>query len=620
MSKILGDSSNLLTAHGKVNGFKAVQAIEYVTDFEVLDIDEINNQAEKGGLYVEDNGHILESYKPSDEEIAKYKLIPTGLKIKGTTTPIFASFIKNRDGWEGAFIGTGIKIFQGYCKYYKGIDFDFTYQDIFGNGNESTDITGFGLDAMTGTHDINTTMPEDTVAKHTEELIEACKSRIGRTEAGIKSGKLSKSQIIKEKRKLERSYKELDSLQNKLKERNSSVIKNVLIDNSDKTNKLEYTIETVAETSLPNKEIAETDDSTVDNTAEMSEETSEVAEITEETADEVDEEAEMSEEVNESSEDEVVDEADEEINECFEEETEAECCVEDTHENISMDIDIEDGTKVHIDNQIMRHLFCDRYLTHLEVISVEVYKRLMFKEKWFVGNRNRLLFYLKSLFNSIYNRKDRSRNISGNGYVMSKDRKFSLINTGLLDKYGNFIYIIDKMPNTKVFSKKYFSIMTSKSMLIDLGFDNQQIKKLPEPFKFCDNPGDLVFRAEFDDFDLEDEAHLKHIIEERKFRFPDKYKDVDTSIISDKIRTSIMRAVNISKVDYKYVMPKYDMDSQKIQFMIPFHLDTKYGEEPELVIVVGKKNDLWKMYTVLTVDNALDDIRLLSNTECSWLK
>ena len=618
MSKILGDASNLLKAHGKVNGFKILQAIEYVTDFEVLDIDEINSQAEKGGLYIEDNGHILESYKPSDEEIAKYKLVPTGLKINGTSTPIFASFIKNKDGWEGAFIGTGVKIFQGFCKHYNGGDFDYTYQDIFGNGNESTDINGFGLNEVTNSPEEEIIEHEDDVIKHTEELITSSKFRISKIEAGIRSGKLSKSQAIKEKRKLERSYKELESLQKKLEEQKNSIIKS---DTSEHTGELKYDIASEEVEEVMSDDVVEP----IEETEEAIEHSEEVAGTEEETAEEDYEPAEEETAEEETAEEDyelstAYDGATLEYKMTIEEETEAECCIEDTDEKISIDISIEDGSKVHIDNPIMQHLFCDKHISHIEYISVEVYKRLMFKEKWFVGNRNRLLFYLKTLFNAIYNRKDKSRSISGNGYMMSSDRKCCLINTGLLDKYGNFIYLIDKMPNTKEFGKKYFNIMTSKSMLIGFGFEAKQTKNLPEPFKFCENPGDLVFRAELEDFDLEDELHLNHIIQERKFRFPDVYKNVDTSIISDKIKASIMRAINISKVDYKYVMPKYDLETQTIQFMIPLYLDTRYGETPELVIVVGKRGELWKMYTVLTMENALDDVRLLSNTECSWLK
>lgn len=53
--------------------------------------------------------------------------------------------------------------------------------------------------------------------------------------------------------------------------------------------------------------------------------------------------------------------------------------------------------------------------------------------------------------------------------------------------------------------------------------------------------------------------------------------------------------------------------------MIPFHLDNRLDEPPELAIVVGKQKDVWCIHTVISLDDAIADARILFRTT-SWLR
>ena len=122
-----------------------------------------------------------------------------------------------------------------------------------------------------------------------------------------------------------------------------------------------------------------------------------------------------------------------------------------------------------------------------------------------------------------------------------------------------------------------------------------------------------------DEFDLEDDYRLNHIINERRDRFPEEYANVPSDIICDKIKSAIHKAIKISSRDYKYIVPMYNLKTNKIQYLMPLHLDRSIDEAPELTIVIGERNGFWCVYTILNTDDAYDNARLLCRPDNTWL-
>ncbi|MBK7870032.1 MAG: DUF3825 domain-containing protein [Saprospiraceae bacterium] len=108
------------------------------------------------------------------------------------------------------------------------------------------------------------------------------------------------------------------------------------------------------------------------------------------------------------------------------------------------------------------------------------------------------------------------------------NKKYALFNLGLLNIYFKPIYLIveTKEENGKAYYANPF-ILKKRTTLADIGFtiDGKPIseKQLPEPAQFYDNINEIIFKPEPEFYDPDDEK-LKHIIEERKSRFPDIYQ------------------------------------------------------------------------------------------------
>lgn len=249
----------------------------------------------------------------------------------------------------------------------------------------------------------------------------------------------------------------------------------------------------------------------------------------------------------------------------------------------------------------------------------DLYNSLLDKENWKANNGKPLLEYIKGLIACVENYKKRYRK-GTNGFAMSENGKKLLVNTGLIDTYGNFIYVIDHTASTAFgqFKKKVLTIAKSKSSLLDEGFSLETVKSLPKKFKFVEDKKELIFDSTIDEFDLIDTEHLNHIINERRSRFPKKYANENCKNLADKIKISIEQAIELQEADYKYIVPMYNLTTQEIEFLIPLHLDTTYGQKPELCIIIARKNNLWKIFTIISADLAYCNARLIAKVNKVW--
>lgn len=117
---------------------------------------------------------------------------------------------------------------------------------------------------------------------------------------------------------------------------------------------------------------------------------------------------------------------------------------------------------------------------------------------------------------------------------------------------------------------------------------------------------------------LDDTFHLKHIIDERKDRLPESLKSKSPVEIYMFLKMSIEYAVKMSKLDFNFILPSYSLANNEVQFLIPFY--EKIGEEePSCVIVVSKMNNRWILKTILTIDIAYNNARLLGIPNANWL-
>ena len=148
-----------------------------------------------------------------------------------------------------------------------------------------------------------------------------------------------------------------------------------------------------------------------------------------------------------------------------------------------------------------------------EIINIDesllenLYNRLIYKENWEKDRYYQLREYIKRIIQKV----DRDiKNNYINGYIVGKNKDIICINSGLMDKYLNDIYLVrNKAENT-------ITIVDAKVYLVNLGFEMQDIIEMPTTIKFYKDAKELIFSGNIREFDLENTNRLNHIIEERR--------------------------------------------------------------------------------------------------------
>ena len=250
----------------------------------------------------------------------------------------------------------------------------------------------------------------------------------------------------------------------------------------------------------------------------------------------------------------------------------------------------------------------------------DVFDRLLIKENWKASSKNRLSFYVKSLLEKIACEQGRNESVKGNGYTLSESREKCIFNTGLIDIYNNDVYLIDLNNNEPDFFKKEIIMAGSKASATAHGFNKADVLSMPKPIKFYSDKKDLVFDGCIEEFDLEDNSKLNHIIQERRSRFPLGCQTIPSDVLCEKVKSAVSKAVRLSERDYRYIVPMYNLKLHRIQYLMPLHLETSIEDSPELVIVVGENNGFYCVYTILTTDDAYDNARLLCRPDSNWLR
>lgn len=195
--------------------------------------------------------------------------------------------------------------------------------------------------------------------------------------------------------------------------------------------------------------------------------------------------------------------------------------------------------------------------------------------------------------------------------------KYVMMNTALLNTLGYPIKLIVKFwgtnPETPLgYDQRHWVMCDSKGTALQYGFTLSDMNKELLPVTYYEkDASELIFSAEIDEFDLENEQRLAHCIDRKAER--------DTSALANmpdnQIYTSIIQAINtgvaISKYDNNYIKPFYNRRHNRIHFVIPYHTDGVFESTPKLGIVIAKDHHgLWQVMTVL------DYKQVVSNCNC----
>lgn len=597
--EVIGNARQLLGVHGDVKFENVVEALKCMSNNPRIDVNEINRVSETGGIYVTSDGRILDTFDYSADNKAKYKIVPTGLTLQGTNFPLFASFMKNNNFWEGAYIGTGFQLFEMYKNHYKPVDaFSSEYIKIFGDRNRTKDIKGFGLaSVIKDVENVYLDEKQEVVYSSSDDNDSDNTSTMKAAFANMKEdNKKSKKEkgSTKASKKLTRLQAHLAKMQQTYKKNDDSQEENVSNNIQEETVDLpleEVTTEIVEQT--------ETVDKSCDTSPVQTNITDEIQWDATLSLDNVS----QCQNIIELSEN----------NKTIEplaynhEVSNVEQVINDMNHDI-----YQDALRYKYEEQSKRNLL------------KSVYELLMDKYRWSAcGDYKKTLgFYIKGICLVIHEQQNNKTDDVNGGWVFNKDKTKVLINIGLLDTFGNYIYILDNTPDLPNFYDKEINLVYNKTILIDLNFNEDDIKALPMPLDLIQDKSELIFTASVNDFDLEDNLNFRNIIHDKIDRFPSKYRTASDVEICNKIKVSIVQSMKIAKSDFRYLIPKYNFYTHEVQWMMPLYLDATVIDKPELVLVVGKNKNssILTLQTVLNIKDAYDDAQFFGYPNSHWLR
>lgn len=196
-----------------------------------------------------------------------------------------------------------------------------------------------------------------------------------------------------------------------------------------------------------------------------------------------------------------------------------------------------------------------------------------------------------------------------------------LYDSNLLDKYGNRIFLVHdlnrEVPDREGLRLQNPNLVGSVDDAESLGFCVQDFLKLSE-FQVCADRSQLIFEADVDVDSICDLHHMKHTYKERADRVPAHLAEMEAFEFSAMIRASVDYAIKRSRVDHNYVKPSYSLREDGLCFLVPIYKPMRTGT-PDFVLLLSKKRGTWVAYTILTVEQAYVNARVLAPQE-GWLK
>ena len=202
--------------------------------------------------------------------------------------------------------------------------------------------------------------------------------------------------------------------------------------------------------------------------------------------------------------------------------------------------------------------------------------------------------------------------------VYSLDGQHMLFNTNLPDIFGNDIVIMADV-RKKVNGEEYYE---NPSMFLSglkgkrqYGFSDDAN---PVPATFFEDVNEVVFQSSWEiDTNYE---QLSHIIQDNRSRFPREYQGRDAQEVAGDLQKAIDLARRMAKRNFKYIAPMYRPQTNRIQLLMPIYLSGSFRKAPDFALVLTPDNGIYVPETILSIEMAYQDARLITMPDESWLR
>lgn len=208
---------------------------------------------------------------------------------------------------------------------------------------------------------------------------------------------------------------------------------------------------------------------------------------------------------------------------------------------------------------------------------------------------------LKSLVEQTYLRlKEQARLLTGDGLM--------LFNTGLINGFFKELYVLSEVDAEH--PERYLNarvVLENDRMVMETFADQK-----PPMATFFENIGDVVF-----DPDLPLLTSDEHILVDNFERLPEEYKQMRKSQLFALFQAAVGFARVMARRNYKLVVPQYHKG--RIQFLMPIYLAGEFAGSPDFALVVERINNVYRGNTILTLDMAYQNARLIAKPDTTWL-
>lgn len=192
--------------------------------------------------------------------------------------------------------------------------------------------------------------------------------------------------------------------------------------------------------------------------------------------------------------------------------------------------------------------------------------------------------------------------------VYSEDDEKCCFNTGLQTKVGKDIFAIfyrSTKENTCDWVFSCFVDSYSEKMSV--------FQSNPDIATYFEDASDLVF-----DVNLEIDTNIGHIISRNLDRFPEVLRGNEI-MASNALLGAVQTLKEKIRRNYKIAIPHWY--EHKIQLLLPLVLTNAYNiAELALVVDKDKNRKIYRGKTILTLDQAYIDARIITSPDSDWLK
>lgn len=268
----------------------------------------------------------------------------------------------------------------------------------------------------------------------------------------------------------------------------------------------------------------------------------------------------------------------------------------------------------HIDDLCFEHM-SDGLAFLEEIAASTIPETWSFKNKPSAINHPILKSYLENIFKRL---KCEMKDGKENKLVFSKNQKWVLFNSNLLDKFFHEVLIVAEVRKMHDGETIFMNPrrVRNRTQLMNMGFDRDVLAVQPS---FFENVEEVIFQPSWlidRDYDT-----FSHIIEDRLARFPLDMQKEPSELLSRKLDDAISFAVAIAQRNYKFIVPMYRPQENKIQLLMPIYLKGSYSSMPDfaLILTPDKDHQMYSPETILPLDAVYQDARLIAKPDDTWL-